>query len=77
MNPFLLPGICRGKGMEVNSGEHSGEEIGLVTPENDSLALLNENHQEIISYFVSQIFMGLIGQSWVWMALANIDASIS
>lgn len=63
--------------MEVNPGEHTGEEIGMVTPENDSLALLNKSHQEIISYFGSHIFMGLIGQSWVWMALANVNASIS
>lgn len=63
--------------MEVNPGEHTGEKIGLVTPENDSLALLNKKPLGNYLTFGSHIFMGLIGQSRVWMALANVNASIS
>lgn len=60
--------------MKLSSGEHTGGEIGMVTSENDYLALVTKNHQKNITYFVSCIFMVLVGHSWVWMALANIDA---
>lgn len=78
MDPFLVPWVYRGKGMKLNSREQqTGAETGMVAPENDFLALLNKKYQKWISCFVSCILMSQIRQQWVWMALANINASSS
>lgn len=64
--------------MKLNSREQqTGAETGMVAPENDFLALLNKKYQKWISCFVSCILMSQIRQQWVWMALANINASSS